>query len=202
MPPLRIAAIILAAGFSTRMGRNKALLTDPEGRPFVARLARTFATAGIGDVVVVTGPEEVGIAGALAADRPGVEPVLAVNPDPARGQLSSLWAGLDAVGLLEPQAVLVLPVDIPLVRPSTIRQIVDSWRRTPAAVVRPVVGTRHGHPVLFDRAVFDELRRAPLDQGARSVVHAHAADIVDVPVDDEGCLVDVDMPGDYEALIR
>ena len=70
------------------------------------------------------------------------------------------------------------------------------------SVVRLAVGVRHGHPVLFDRSLFDELRKAPLDQGARAVVHAHADRIVNVPVEDEGCLVDVDTPADYDALMR
>lgn len=197
-----VAAIILAAGESSRMGRTKALLPDPDGRPFVARLGRTLAAAGVPHIVVVTGTGSDAIARALAADRAAVVPVVAVNPDPARGQISSLWVGLDAVQALAPDAVLVIPVDIPMVRASTVRQVVESWRATRALVVRPAVGARHGHPVLFDRALFDELRRAPLDRGARGVVHAHAAGIADVPVDDEGCLVDVDTPGDYEALMR
>jgi molybdenum cofactor cytidylyltransferase len=66
--------------------------------------------------------------------------------------------------------------------------------------VRPAIGDRHGHPVVFDRRVFDELRRAPLEAGAKAVVRAHAAEVLDVPVTDEGCLVDIDTPHDYEAL--
>ena len=89
-----------------------------------------------------------------------------------------------------------------MVHPSTIRQIVEVWQRQRAPVVRPAVGVRHGHPVLFDRSLFDELRTAPLDQGARAVVHALADRIVNVPVEDEGCLVDVDTPADYDALMR
>jgi molybdenum cofactor cytidylyltransferase len=68
--------------------------------------------------------------------------------------------------------------------------------------VRPAIGDRHGHPVIFDSRVFSELRQAPLDVGAKAVVRAHATEIVNVPVTDAGCLVDVDTPGDYEALGR
>jgi molybdenum cofactor cytidylyltransferase len=68
--------------------------------------------------------------------------------------------------------------------------------------VRPAIGERHGHPVLFDRAVFAELRRVPLDEGAKAVVHAHADQIVNVSVADEGCLSDVDTPAQYDALMR
>jgi len=194
-------AIILAAGESTRMGSPKALLHDPDGRTFAARLVRTFAAAGIADIVVVTGSQHDAIADAIAADNPPAYPTILTNPNPSRGQLSSLWIALDAVRRPGLESILMTPVDIPMIRPSTIQRVIAQWKQTRAVIVRPVVGTRHGHPVLFDRAVFDDLRRAPLTEGARAVVHARAKDVVNVPVDDEGCLVDVDTPGDYAQLM-
>ncbi len=65
----------------------------------------------------------------------------------------------------------------------------------------PARGDRHGHPVIFDRAMFDELKSADLATGARAVIARHAADAVDVPVDDEGALADIDTPEDYRSLI-
>jgi molybdenum cofactor cytidylyltransferase len=208
-----LAAIILAAGDSTRMGRPKALLPDPEGRPFVARLVRTFAAAGVHDIVVVTGNLHTAIADALATDRPPIMPSLVNNPQPALGQVSSLWMGLDAAEKLaspKPHSgegggidgALVTLVDIPLVLASTVRRVIEAWTQNRAPIVRPAVGDRHGHPVLFDRSIFDALRHAPLSEGARAVVHANADRIVDVQVDDEGCLLDVDTPADYDAVIR
>jgi len=197
-----LAAIILAAGESTRMGTPKALLADPDGRPFVARIVRAFAAAHISDVVIVTGSQHAAILDAIAADRPSITPIFVRNPQPSFGQVSSLWIGLDAAVKPDLEGVLVTPVDIPMVRPSTMRQVIETWERTHAPVVRPVVGERHGHPVLFDRAVFDALRHAPLTEGARAVVRAHGDRLVNVPVDDEGCLVDVDTPADYEAILR
>ena len=197
-----IAAIILAAGASTRMGTPKALLPDPDGRPFVARLVRTFAAAGVGDIVIVTGGQHDAIVAAIGADQPPVPPTIVRNPDPSRGQLSSLWIGLAAASRPDLESILVTPVDIPMMRASTVRRVIDAWRENHRPVVRPAVGARHGHPVLFDRKVFDELRAAPLDGGARVVVHAHADQVTDVLVDDEGCLVDVDTPADYDALIK
>jgi len=197
---LVIAAIILAAGASTRMGCPKALLPDPDGRPFVARLVRTFADAGSSPIVVVTGRDHAAIAAALAADALPVDPVVVNNPEPARGQLSSLWTGLDVVMDAGAQAVLVTLVDMPLASVETVRQVVDAWSRSRPPIVRPAIGDRHGHPVLFDRALFADLRRAPLAEGAKAVLRAHADRIVNVAVDDEGCLVDVDTPDEYEAL--
>ena len=195
-------AIILAAGESTRMGSPKALLHDPDGRPFVARLVRAFAGAGITDIVVITGSHHDAVVTAVVADNPPAHPAFVRNPNPSRGQLSSLWVGLDAAARPEVESILVMPVDMPMVRASTIECVLEAWQNTGAPVVRPVVGPRHGHPVLFDRSVFDELRRSPLDQGAKAVVHAHAARVVNVSVADEGCLVDLDTPADYDALMR
>jgi len=197
-----LAAIILAAGDSTRMGRPKALLPDPDGRPFVARLVRTFAAAGLHDIVIVTGSLHAAIAEAVAADGLPVAPNLVNNPQPALGQVSSLWMGLDAVSRLGVDGMLMTLVDIPLVRASTIQKVIDEWTRSRAPIVRPAVGDRHGHPVLFDRSLFDALRHAPITEGARAVVHANADRIVNVQVDDEGCLLDVDTPADYNALIH
>lgn len=199
---LMVVAIILAAGDSTRMGRPKALLPDPDGRPFAARLVRTFAAAGIGDVIVVTGSLHADIAAALTADRPPVLPTLVNNPQPALGQVSSLWMGLGAATKPGVEAALVTPVDIPLVRPATVRKVIDAWTQSRAPIVRPAIGNRHGHPVLFDRSLFDALRHAPLTEGARAVVHANADRIVNVEVNDEGCLLDVDTPADYDSVIR
>ena len=197
-----LSAIILAAGDSTRMGRPKALLPDPEGRAFVARLVRTFAAADVHDIVVVTGSLHAAIADAIGADQPPVAPSLVNNPQPALGQVSSLWTGLDAVARPGIEGALVTLVDIPLVLVSTVRRVIDAWTHNRAPIVRPAVGDRHGHPVLFDRSIFDALRHAPLTEGARAVVHANADRIVNVQVDDPGCLLDIDTPSDYDEVIR
>jgi molybdenum cofactor cytidylyltransferase len=196
-----LAAIILAAGDSIRMGRPKALLPDPDGRPFVARVVRTFAEARVRDVIVVTGSQHAAIFDAIASDGPPVTPVFVTNSQPSLGQLASLRIGLAAAAKLDVDGVLVTPVDIPMVRPSTVRELVRAWERTRAPIVRPAVGERHGHPVLFDCAVFDALRAAPLALGARTVVHAWGDRLVNVPVDDGGCLSDIDTPADYETIV-
>jgi molybdenum cofactor cytidylyltransferase len=183
------------------MGTPKAVLPDVNGRPFVARLVRTFRAAGIEDVVVVTGASHDAIVAAL--DHDGVQrPHVVRNSDPSRGQLSSLWTGLDALQHLDLEAILMTPVDVPMVRELTVRTVVDAWRRARAPIARPVMGDRHGHPVLFDRTVFAELRRAPLAEGAKAVVHGHQDQLLNIEVDDEGCLTDVDTRADYEELLE
>lgn len=199
MPP-RVAGLILAAGRSSRMGRPKALLPDRDGVPFVVRIARTFADAGVEPVCVVARPATRDAIGAALAELEGETAVsLLVNPDPDRGQLSSLLTGLDAA--TDADAVLVTLVDVPFVSAATVRAVVAAWEGSRAPIVRPARGTVHGHPVLFDRVAFDALRRAPLDAGAKPVVRGYAADIVNVPVEDDGAFVDLDTPGDYAGAL-
>jgi molybdenum cofactor cytidylyltransferase len=198
-----LTALILAAGGSTRMGSPKALLADANGCPFIVRIIRTVEAAArdqIGQITVVTGIHHDAIATAIASDAPDARVALVRNPDPSRGQLSSIWCGLDATPEVSAGLLMTL-VDVPLIAVSTVAAVMAAWRSTRAPIVRPIVDGRRGHPVIFDRLVFDELRSAPLDRGARTVVRAHWPDAVDVPVDDRGCLVDVDTPADYARLV-
>jgi molybdenum cofactor cytidylyltransferase len=194
-----LPGIVLAAGNSVRMGSPKALLKSPDGRPFVARIVETLQEAGVVDLVVVTGRDHDALVKVLSRG-PSV-PSIARNADPSRGQFSSLLVGMDAVVRTDTEAILVTLVDVPLVMVSTVTRVVTAWERTRAPIVRPAIGDRHGHPVIFDRALFDALRGAPLDAGAKTVVRAHEHDLLNVPVDDEGCLVDLDTPDDYRKLI-
>lgn len=183
------------------MGAPKAVLATPAGRSFVAASVRALSIAGIERIVVVSGRDHHLIVEALDRDAPAVAHVVR-NLDPSRGQLSSLWVGMDAAIDDDTQGLLVTLVDVPLVAPETIRRVADVWRRTRAPIVRPAIGARHGHPVIFDRALFDELRRAPLESGAKTVVRAHAAEIVEVPVEDEGAMIDIDTPQEYGAMLQ
>ena len=197
-----LPAIILAAGASSRMGSAKAILPAPDGRPFVARIVRVLLDAGITRIAVVTGRDHDAIVHAVAADEPAVLPLFPRNDDPGRGQLSSLWVGMDAVLTDETEGVMMTLVDVPMLDAGTIARVIEAWRRTRAPIVRPAIGDRHGHPVIFDRALFAALRAAPLDGGAKTVVRAHEEAIVNVPVSDDGSLIDVDTPADYERLRR
>lgn len=195
-----LPGIILAAGDSIRMGSPKALLPSPDGRPFVTRIVDTLHEAGIVELVVVTGRDHEALVKVL---REGVRvpPLIARNADPSRGQLSSLRVGMDAVVRPDTQGILVTLVDVPMVAVSTVTRVVTAWQRARAPIVRPAIGDRHGHPVIFDGAVLDALRTAPIDAGAKTVVRAHEHDLLNVSVEDEGCLTDLDTPEDYRKLI-
>lgn len=194
-----IAGVILAAGYSVRMGRPKALLPmGPSATTFLERVVETLRQAGLEPVIVVVGTDAAPIRG--AAETAGLPVQIVENPDPARGQLSSLLVALGALDRSEVEAVLVAPVDQPLVSADTVRKVIDAYQRTRAPVVRPAHGARHGHPVILDRSVFEELRLADVSLGAREVIRAHRAAAVDVPVDDEGAFVDIDTRADYERV--
>jgi molybdenum cofactor cytidylyltransferase len=187
------------------MGRPKAglPLTDPADT-FVGRLARTYLAAGLPDVLIVTGADDRAVRAATVPRDPRI--TFIPNPDWAAGQLSSLHAALRAparfgIGV-EIEAVVMTLVDIPLVAPETVAAVLREWRTTRAPVVRPARGDEHGHPVVFDRALFPELLAADLKRGAKPVVHAHAAAIRNVPIDDGGAYLDVDTEADYATLFE
>lgn len=189
-----IPAIVLAAGASTRMGRPKALL--PAGdRTFVRTILETLRDGGVADVVVVVRPEQREVSAEIEAAGFGrVVP----NPRPDGGQLSSLLAGLDAVDRDGVDAVLVTLVDMPLISADTVRALIARAPVSDAPIVRAVHGGRHGHPVIFKRAVFDALRRTDPARGAKPVMQAYAVE--DVETGDAAVAEDVDTPDDYRRL--
>ena len=197
-----LAALVLAAGESSRMGGSpKATLKAPCGRTFAGRIIDVLAESGVDNLFVVTGAHHDAIVAAVTADAPRRFPAFVRNPNPARGQLSSLWVGMDHAITPDIEALVVTLADVPMITVEVVRQVIDAWQATRAPIVRPAIGDAHGHPVLYDRSLFAALRSAPLEQGAKAVVRAREADILNVPVTDPGCLRDVDTPDDYRKLL-
>jgi CTP:molybdopterin cytidylyltransferase MocA len=190
-----IPAIVLAGGKSTRMGRPKATLPLGPSQTFLGRIVRTFEQAGVEDVLVVLGHEPGPVEASLAAQ--GLWPRIVLNPDYEQGQLSSLLAGLRVADRPGVEAVLVTLVDVPLVAAETVRAVRDRFVATRVPIVRPVQGDRHGHPVLVSRALFDAIRAADPERGAKPVIRAGVSATGDVEVADEGAFFDVDTPEDY-----
>ena len=199
-----IPAIVLAAGKSSRMGRTKALLPlGSSGQTFLSRIIRVLREGGVDAIVVVVGGDAAAVRASLP--REDVQVSAVDNLRYEEGQLSSLLVGLAAVeqrhGHVE--AVMVTLVDLPLISAATVRAVRDIFLANPGApLVRPRRGSRYGHPVIFNRSIFGELRRADPSKGAKPVVRAHAAEEVNVDVDDEGAFIDIDTPDDYERFIR
>ena len=194
MPANRVAALVLAAGASARMGRPKQLL-DWEGRPLVRAAAELALAARLSPLLVVVGGAGTEVANALQ----GLPLQIVANPDYATGQSTSLRAGIAALGP-DTDAVVVLLGDQPFVTAAIIDQLVAEWQSSGAAIVAPAYAGQRGNPVLFARAVFPELLAIQGDQGARSVLAADRSRVRLVAFDDARPLADIDTPEDYERL--
>jgi molybdenum cofactor cytidylyltransferase len=197
-------AVILAAGESSRMGSDKALLSWPP--QLAAALGETFLSAAIrlfsphvDEVLVVAGKN----AGALAPIVYANGASLVVNPEPERGQFSSLKVGLQEVMNRGRDAAMVTLVDRPPVQAETLRMLEAAFERATAQrkwAVIPQYQGKHGHPILLGRELLAELIKAPETSNAREVEHAHQNEIEYVPVDDPLVALNVDTPEQYAAL--
>lgn len=192
---MRIIAIVLAAGEGRRMGGPKALARIGE-KTFLARVCLTLAGAGADATVAVVGAE----AERVRCEAGVPEGTVVVRNDGWRdGMLSSVLRGLDEAERLEADAVLVHPVDTPLVSVETAQRVVRGLREG-HSIVLPTHGERRGHPAGFARAVFAELRAAPLSEGARAILARFPERILHVE-GDAGCVAGIDTPEDYRRLL-
>jgi nicotine blue oxidoreductase len=191
---MRIHAIILAAGRGARVGGPKALLTL-DGETFLARVARLLRRPGVERVTAVLGhdAERVRREAALPPDVG-----LRVNARYAEGMLTSILAGLDDAEAAGADAILLHPVDHPLIEPATVDAVVGALVRGSIIAV-PSHDHRRGHPAGFVRAAWAALRAATPDEGARGVLARHPEWIEHVPAGDE-CLVGVNTNEDYERV--
>src|SRR5271169_2010871 len=201
-----LCGVILAAGESSRMGRDKALLPWPPPSAGSPPTPDTFLSAAIRlffshvDVVlVVAGKNEAALAPVVYANGAS----LVVNPDPARGQFSSLRVGLQEVLNRGRDAAMITLVDRPPVRAETLAALESAFERATAQrkwAVIPEYQGKHGHPILAAREMIEAFLRAPETSNARDIEHAHQSEIEYVPVDDPLVALNVDTPEQYAAL--
>jgi molybdenum cofactor cytidylyltransferase len=187
-----IAAIVLAAGFARRMGRQK-LLLDLRGKP-VVRWSVEAILPHVGDTVVVTGQDDEAVRAAIG----GLAVRFAVNPRPRDGQGSSIAIG---AGALKPwtAAALIALGDQPRLPEGLIARLLNERERSGKAIVAPVYRGTQGTPVLFSSDVFNELRALGGDAGARAIVQARPERVARVPID-APMPPDVDTPEDFARL--
>jgi xanthine dehydrogenase accessory factor len=187
------AALVLAAGSSTRMGRPK-LDLEIEGLSILRRVVESVLSAPFDVVRVVTVP------GALL-DLPEDPRLSRVeNPRAPEGIASSLRAGLATL----PESTEVVAValgDLPLVRRETIARLLAAYEETGSSIVYPSYLGEQGHPVLWSRRLFSELARLEGDRGAKKLIEKHRDSALPVPVDDPGVRVDIDTPADYARAV-
>lgn len=194
-PAVRAAvhAVVLAAGRSSRMGGPNKLLALFHGEPLVRRVAESALASEVAGVTVVTGHQAERVRAAL--DGLGVS--FTANPDFATGLASSLKAGIAALPD-EAAGALILLADMPEIEAGDLDRLIDAFRRSAGrAIVRATHGGKRGNPVILPRAVFAEIARIEGDTGARHVIEAGVAEVLDVELGRSASL-DVDTPDAME----
>ena len=191
---MTIAAILLAAGESTRMGRLKQLLPWG-GTTLIAWQVSQLRQAGAGAVIVVLGHE----AEQVRPDVPG-EARVVINEAYEQGRATSLRCGAEATPD-DTEAILILSVDQP--RPSWLsRLLIERWRREQPLIVSPRFARRYGHPILIDGSLLGELRQVEDETlGLRAVIDRHVSQAQSLPVANDSVDVDLNTPADYEAAL-
>ena len=192
----KIAALVLAAGRSSRMGSNK-LLAEVDGQPMVTHVVDAALASQARPVVVVTGNEADRVAAAL-----GDRPVRRVdNPDFAAGISSSLKAGLRALGP-DIDGVLVCLADMPRLGPATLDRLIAAFNPVEGrAICVPTWNGKRGNPVLWSRRFFAEMAELAGDVGARHLIGEHSELVCEVAMPDDSVLLDIDTP-EALALLR
>ena len=190
-----VAGIILAAGSSARMGEPKALLKIGD-KTFLQHIADVLISACIIDLVIVIG-----------ADEEKIKPTLdwfsgkiVRNSDWPTGQLSSIIAGINALEQNDLHGAMICPVDHPLLTQRLIVDLLQVFWKSNKRIIVPTYQGRRGHPVIFESSLFNDLRAAPPEIGARAVVQKHRAEVIEVPTEEEGVLTNIDTPADYGSM--
>jgi molybdenum cofactor cytidylyltransferase len=183
-----VSAVLLAAGQAKRMGKLKQLM--PLGKSTI--LEQTLAAilgSKVSDIIVVLGHRAEEVMKRLSG-----RPVkLVVNPLYRQGMGSSIAAGLKFIDG-QAQAVMLILGDQPYVDSATINQLIDAFQKSDKGIAIPTYKGRRGHPLIFAKKYQPQLSKLKGDIGGREIIKANADDVLEVPVDCEGILIDIDTP--------
>jgi molybdenum cofactor cytidylyltransferase len=189
-----IVPVILAAGDSRRMGHPKALL--PLGSEvFITHILAILRRVALPCPVIILG-------NAASIIQPHIRnwPAdIRINPDPGRGQLSSIRLALAHAGP-EFSACMIWPVDQPAVSDDLVRRLTGSFLASDSRIACPVCRGQRGHPAIFHRSLFQEFMDAPLEEGPRKILLNHQHEMALVPTEEAGVIQDIDTPADYQSL--
>lgn len=183
------------------MGLPKALLKIGE-KTFLQHIVEALHSARIIDVVIVLGAEAEKIQKTLT----WFDGKVVVNDEWQKGQLTSIITGLNNLDMTatDPEEIhgaIICPADHPLLTQSLLVDLLQGYWLSKKRIIIPIHRGKRGHPVIFDRELFDDIRNAPLDIGARAVVRNHEQEVHKVDVNDEGVLINIDSPDDYKKYI-
>jgi molybdenum cofactor cytidylyltransferase len=191
------SAIVLAAGLSSRMGRNKLLLTF-KSKPLIARAADTLLAAEVDEVIVVLGHE----AEKLREHLEGKPVKLVFNPEYSSGQSTSVRMGVSAVSS-RATAILICLADQPLLEPEDINQIVRAFPRakeTGKSIVVPFHQGQRGNPVILDVTHRDAILEVVGDVGCKQVIKRHPERVLVVEMETDHVVRDVDTLEEFNSL--
>lgn len=193
-----LAAVILSGGESRRMGSPKALL-EYQGRPFLEHLLQITRHPKIVTtrIVLGAGVEEIRRRLSLA------EETVVLNPDWEQGQLSSIQVAIRSLPQTGLDGMLLCLIDHPLISPAVVAALIHAFYESGKRIALPTYKGKRGHPVIFASSLFEELLTASVEQGARAVVWAHAREVMEVPTDEEGVVLNLNDPDALgRALLR
>jgi molybdenum cofactor cytidylyltransferase len=184
-----LAAAILAAGESRRMGEPKALVSV-QGLTFVEHLFAATRLPRVGITRIILGAHAAEISAKLKFD----PAMIVVNPDWPSGQLSSIHAAIRSLPADTTDGIILCPVDHPLVSRHLISALIAQFDSSRKAIALPTYRGKRGHPVIFRATLYDELLAASPGVGARQVVWAHSQEIQEVPTEEEGVVLNLNDP--------
>jgi molybdenum cofactor cytidylyltransferase len=187
----RIAALVLAAGTSSRMGGDNKLLAEVGGVPMVLRAVNAALASRAASVTVVTGHQAEAVEAALA----GRELNMVRNPEYAQGLSTSLRRGIAALPQ-DTEAVVVLLADMPRITADHVDRVIEAFDPAQPMIVVPEKESRHGNPILWPREFFAQMSTLSGDKGARGLLEQYAARVRRIAMDDDAILVDIDSPED------
>ena len=191
-----VTAIIPAAGYANRMGRIKPLLPLGKGT-VIGHIVGSFQAAGVTDVVVVLGHRYNEIIPELKKNNV----TWVVNEQYAQGMMSSFKKGMETLGE-GTRAFFIIPADIPLVRPATLKDLVRAHSTHPMQIIYPVFEGQRGHPPLIPAGFRKKILDFNGSGGLRRCLKAWDRDALEVPTADQGILMDMDTPDDYETILE
>ncbi len=184
-----LAAAILSAGESRRMGTPKALLPY-RGSTFLEHLIEVTRHPRVGITKIVLGAGAGKIRDTLRLEEASV----VINDEWEKGQLSSIQAAVRSLAAAGTDGMILCPVDHPLVSANLVARLIEEFDSSGKLVVLPTYQGRRGHPLIFRASLYNELLEASAEVGARQVVWAHQEEVLEVATDEEGIILNLNDP--------
>lgn len=191
-----LAAVILSGGESRRMGSPKALL-EFKGRSFLEHLMDLARHPKIGAMRVVLGANCDAIRMRLKLDPAS----LVLNPEWEKGQLSSIQTAIQSLRAIETDGMLLFLIDHPLITATVVGDLIDTFYNSQKMLVLPTHRGKRGHPVIFSSKLYAELLTAPLETGARAIVWKHRDEVLEVPTEEEGVILNLNDRQTFQRVI-